>query len=96
MLNNCRLERGAIRSGPPRVIEGEARDVAGAGEGCQATSGNDPRIASAKMLPDKFLVLVGASPPNQLGVVHGGEDQHAREMRGRIGGCGALPSGRPK
>jgi hypothetical protein len=33
------------------------------------------------MLPDKFLVVVGASPLNQLGVVHGGEDQHARETR---------------
>src|SRR5205085_4051036 len=61
---------------------------------CQATSGIGPRIASPKMLPDNFPVVVGAAPPNQLGGVHGGEDQHARETRGRIGGCGALPSGR--
>jgi hypothetical protein len=39
MLNNCRLERGAIRSGPPRVIEGEARDVAGPVKGAGSTGG---------------------------------------------------------
>jgi hypothetical protein len=45
------------------------------------------------MLPHKFLLVAGASPSNQVGVVYGGEDQHARETRGRIGGCGALRAG---
>ena len=52
------------------------------------------RIASSKMLPDNFLVVTGAVPPNQFGGPHGEEDQHGRAARGFVGGGGALPIGR--
>lgn len=44
------------------------------------------------MLPDNFRVWAGVTSPNQIGGVHGREDQHARKTRGLIGSCGALPT----
>src|SRR5579862_7824036 len=61
---------------------------------CHSACNFDPRIASSKMLPDNFLVVTVAVPPNQFGGPHGEEDQHGGAARGFIGGGGALPIGR--
>ena len=54
----------------------------------------DPgRIASPKMLLNNFSPVTGAAPPNRVGVVDGGKDQHGRAARGGVGGDRALPVG---
>src|SRR6202048_1339525 len=51
------------------------------------------RIASSKMLLDNFPPMIGATSPNRVGVVDGGNDQHGRAARSGVGGNGALPVG---
>ena len=53
------------------------------------------RIASSRMLPDKFPPMTGAASPNRVGGAHGGDDQHGCATRGAGGGGGALPVGGP-
>ena len=50
------------------------------------------RIASSKMLPDNFLVMTGAVPPNQFGGRYGEKHQHGRAARGFGGGSGTVPN----
>jgi hypothetical protein len=47
---------------------------------------NRGRIASPRMLLDKFSPLTGRATPNRIGVADGGKDQHGRAARG--GMCG--------
>ena len=49
------------------------------------------RIASLRMLPDKFPPMTRAASPNRVGGAHGGDDQHGCATRGAGGGGGALP-----
>src|SRR6202790_5320549 len=51
------------------------------------------RIASSKMLLDNFPPMIGATSPNRVGVVDGGNDQQGRAARSGVGGNGALPVG---
>src|SRR3954469_21033834 len=51
------------------------------------------RIASPKMLLNNFSPVTGVAPPNRVGVVNGGKDQHGRAARSGVGGDGALPIG---
>jgi len=49
------------------------------------------RIASSRMLPDKFPPMTGAVSPNRVGGADGGDDQHGCATRGAGRGGGALP-----
>src|SRR5262249_49939187 len=51
------------------------------------------RIASPRMLLNKFSPMIGAASPNRVGVADGGKNQHGRAARGSVGGGGALPVG---
>ena len=51
------------------------------------------RIASPRMLLNKFSPMIGAASPNRVGVADGGKNQHGRAARGGVGGGGALPVG---
>jgi DNA replication protein DnaC len=54
----------------------------------------DPgRIASPRMLLNNFSPVTGAAPPNRVGVVNGGKDQHGRAARSGVGGDRALSIG---
>jgi DNA replication protein DnaC len=54
----------------------------------------DPgRIASPRMLLNKFPPMTGAASPNLVGVADGWKDQHGRAARGGVGGDEALPVG---
>lgn len=44
------------------------------------------RIASPRMLLDKFPPMTGAASPNRVDVVNGWKDQHGRAARGGVGG----------
>src|SRR5271166_2310984 len=52
-----------------------------------------PRIASSRMLLNKFSPMTGAGSPNQAGGADGETDQHGRTARGGVGGGGALRRG---
>jgi DNA replication protein DnaC len=51
------------------------------------------RIASPRMLLNKFSPMIGAASPNRVGVADGGKNQHGRAARGGVGGGRALPVG---
>jgi DNA replication protein DnaC len=54
---------------------------------------DEGRIASPRMLLNKFSPMLGAASPNRVGVADGGKNQHGRAARGGVGGGGALPIG---
>src|SRR4029078_11969839 len=49
------------------------------------------RLASSRMLLDKFSALIGSAPSNWFGGVYGEKDQHGRAAGGGVGGNGSLP-----
>ena len=51
------------------------------------------RIASSRMLLDKFPPMTGTASPNRFGGLYGGKDQHERAARSSVGGDDALPVG---
>lgn len=52
------------------------------------------RIASLRMLPEKYPPSLGGGTPNRIGVADGGTDQHGRTARDYGYGWGALSIGR--